>query len=710
MELQLDATPEELHVFLNETAELLDGLDAQLMRLEQDGPSPALLQEIFRAAHTIKGSSAAIGHGRMARLTHAWETLLDRLRHDDLAVSDGLLQRFFEALDVLKILAYEAHSGEQTDTEIDSLVAAIEAFASADAPVPTPEPSAPEGRGIRPTRLVAPDGATHHVLLGFTPGDWTAVRALQALLAMDEAADVLVSQPSRDEVEQGNVSERLEMWLRSEHDTTELRELLAQVDETQVLSLTLAEEMGAAAAEFEWAALHGGQRSADRRQAGTRAASPDPDPATGDTASAAVLLPPPVRGGATTVRIDVERLDNLLNLVGELVIDRTRLLELGRALRAELGEQPLLDELRETTLHLGRITDELQGEVMKSRMLPIGTVFSRFPRVVRDLAARQGKRVELVVEGQDTELDRSVIEVIGDPLVHLLRNALDHGIEAPSARVACGKPETARVRLAAEHVENSIVILVQDDGAGIDAERIRQRAIERGMITAEAAARLSESESVNLIFAPGFSTASEISDISGRGVGMDIVRTNVERLGGSVEVHTVLGQGTTFVLRLPLTLAIVQALLVRVAGGVHALPLSAVTETLRVPARDIQRLHRQEAILLRGRVLPLVRLDAVFGAGDGTRPADQNALVVAVRVGDRQIGLIVDALLGEQEVVIKTLGPVIGLVPGISSAAILGDGTVALIVDVVSLIQQVSARLADRGSMDGRVQPALALN
>ncbi len=691
MELRLDATPEELQVFLAETTELLEGLDAQLVRLEADGPSEALLQEIFRAAHTIKGSGAAIGHVRMARLTHAWETLLDKLRHGELTISPALVDRFFEALDVLKVLAGEVESGEQTDVEVESLAAALEAFAAGEVAV-AEAPAAKAPVGIRPSTLPIPDGATHHMLLGFVPGDWTAVRALQALLALEGAADVLVSNPPRAAVEQGAVHERLEMWLRSDKSPAELRALLADVDETQVLSLQLAEEMTAAAVETDWAAPTTSRE--------------------GDAKGADGVRPGGVRGGSTTVRIDVERLDNLLNLVGELVIDRTRLLELGRALGTEIGQQPLLADLNETTLHLGRITDELQAEVMKSRMLPIGTVFSRFPRVVRDLAARQSKRVELVVEGQETELDRSVIEVIGDPLVHLLRNAIDHGVEAPADRRARGKPETARVRLAAEAVENSIVIIVEDDGAGIDAERVRQKAIERGTLTAEAAARLSESETAELIFAPGFSTAKEVSDISGRGVGLDIVRTNVERLGGSVEVHTTRGQGTRFVLRLPLTLAIVQALLVRVAGDIHALPLSSVTETLRVPLREIQRMHRQEAILLRGRVLPLVRLSAVFGAADGAGANGKDALVVAVRVGDRQIGLMVDALLGEQEIVIKALGPVIGQVPGISSAAILGDGTVALIVDVPGLIQQVAAGRQDWRCADGREQaePALALN
>jgi two-component system chemotaxis sensor kinase CheA len=410
----------------------------------------------------------------------------------------------------------------------------------------------------------------------------------------------------------------------------------------------------------------------------------------------------PARPGSATVRIDVERLDRLLNLVGELVIDRTRLLGLGKMLQDELGEHSLLSDITETTFHLGRVTDELQSEVMKSRMLPIGTVFSRFPRVTRDLATRQQKKVELLIEGQDTELDRSVIEEIGDPLVHLLRNAIDHGVEQPADRVAAGKPETATVRLAAEHVENSIVITVEDNGRGIDPARVKAKAVEREIITAEAAQRMSDAEAVELIFAPGFSTASSVTDISGRGVGMDIVRTNVERLGGSVEVQSRLGEGSRFFLRLPLTLAIVQALLVRVGGGIYALPLASVTETLRVPVTDIQRLQQQEAILLRGRVLPIVRLTQLFECQSELPPNPRDILIVAVKVGDRQIGLAVDRLLGEQEVVIKALGDLIGDVPGLSSAAILGDGTVALIVDVPALVQRLATDRSDWRWSDAR--------
>jgi two-component system chemotaxis sensor kinase CheA len=685
MPLQFDATPEELQVFLAETDELLQGLDEQLVRLERAGASPALLQEVFRAAHTIKGGAAAIGHTRMATLTHALETLLDRLRRGELGVSAALVDRLFEALDALRVLAEEIRTGEPSGLEVAVLAQTLEQW-TADEAEPlagaTAPPVDPPGGAerVRATELPMPQGATHHVLFELEESPWAAVRALQALLALDGVAEVLVSHPSRADIERQQVDRRVEAWLACPQPAA-AEAALRGVPEVHVLRFQDAETALAAAEEARGAR--------DRRRA----------------AEATEERSAPARAGrgSTTVRIDVERLDHLLNLVGELVIDRTRLAELGRALREQVGDHRLVTELAETTQHLGRVTDELQAEVMKSRMLPVGTVFSRFPRVVRDLASRQGKQVDLVITGQETELDRSVIEEIGDPLVHLLRNAIDHGVEPPDERRAVGKPPTATVRLAAEHVENSIVITVEDDGRGIDPQRVRARAVERGMLSAEAAARLSDSEAVDLIFAPGFSTAAAVTDVSGRGVGMDIVRANVERLGGSVEVHTRPGQGTRFQLRLPLTLAIVQTLLVRVGGGVYALPLSSVTETLRVPVHEVQRAQRQEAILLRGMVLPLVRLATVFGCA--SEPSSrEHLLVVAVRVAERQVGLVVDALLGEQEVVIKALGELIGDVPGISSAAILGDGTVALIVDVPNLLQALVLERVDRRAARG--QPA----
>ena len=687
MDLRLDATPEELPIFIAETDEMLQMLDEQLVQLEQHGPSPELLQEVFRAAHTIKGSSAAIGHLRMAKLTHAMETLLDKVRHGEIGTTPKLTELLFQALDMLKVLAAEVQALKLNENlDIDGLVSRLEVLAEE-------KPTIVAGEVVRRSVIEPPDGATHHLLVKLGGKDWAPVRAFQTLLAIEEVGSVMRSNPSREAIIAQQVNERLEVFVQTQHSTEMIRGVLRSVPEITILSVDDLDDVAAREASSTQEPWVDGATAAPVRRAATSAGEQE---AAGPSSGA---RKGPSRAGSATVRIDVERLDRLLNLVGELVIDRTRLLGLGKALADELGEHSLLSDITETTFHLGRVTDELQSEVMKSRMLPIGTVFSRFPRVARDLSTRQKKKVELTIEGQDTELDRSVIEEIGDPLVHLLRNAIDHGVELPEERIAAGKPQTATVRLAAEHVENSIVITVEDNGKGIDPVKIKAKAVERAILTEEAAQRMSDAEAIELIFAPGFSTAAQVSEVSGRGVGMDIVRTNVERLGGSVEVQSRLGEGSRFYLRLPLTLAIVQALLVKVGGGIYALPLASVTETLRVPITDIQQ---QEAILLRGRVLPIVRLTQLFQCETESPVDARDILVVAVKVGERQIGLVVDRLLGEQEVVIKALGDLIGDVPGLSSAAILGDGTVALIVDVPALVQRLATDRSDWRRSDAR--------
>jgi two-component system chemotaxis sensor kinase CheA len=324
---------------------------------------------------------------------------------------------------------------------------------------------------------------------------------------------------------------------------------------------------------------------------------------------------------------------------------------------------------------------------MKSRMLPIENVFNRLPRVVRDVAAKRGKQVEFVMDGTETELDRSVIEEIGDPLLHLIRNAVDHGIEEPEERLAMGKPAAGCLKLSARHADSFILISIEDDGRGINLEAVKRKAVERGVVTQDQVDRMSDEEAVELIFAPGLSTAEAITDVSGRGVGMDVVRANIEKISGWVDVESRKGEGTTFTIRLPLTLAIVQALLVQVGGGIYALPIHAVTETVRIEPDVIHRVNNRDAILLRDEVLPLVSLAKVLGLTTQSGE-DRTRLVVAVQAANRQVGLIVDGLVGEQEIVIKPLGQFVGEIPGISGAAILGDGNVALIVDVAALIAQ----------------------
>jgi two-component system chemotaxis sensor kinase CheA len=696
-QLQFDLTSDDQALFLAEVDELLQRVEESLVDLERQPDDQALLQEIFRAAHTIKGSSATIGHTRMAALTHAMETRLDDVRKGVAPVTPGLIEALLKALDVLKVLRDEVETRVAADVDVEAAAAAVERRAALrESAAPEPKPTK---KAIKPARREN-NGATHRFTIVLQPSPWSAVRALQVLLALGENGRVISSDPPQSEIENedAQISGQLVVLVSSDRAEHELINALNAVPE---LGSIVAEALAAdAAAEEEVeeevdeapAAEVVAAAKQDQTVEARQPSKPRPS-APAQTAQAQVAKAPQTSSSSKTIRIDVTRLDALLNLVGELVIDRTRLVQLGGSLADQFGDHRVLSDLQQTALHIGRITDELQEQVMKSRMLPVESVFNRLPRVVRDVAAKQGKQIDFIVEGKDTELDRSVIEEIGDPLVHLIRNAVDHGLEPPEEREAVGKPSMGRLRLSAQHADSFILITLEDDGRGVNVDAVKRKAVERGALTPEQADRMTDQEAVQLIFAPGLSTAKELSDVSGRGVGMDIVRANVEKINGSVEVETRRGKGTTFTIRLPLTLAIVQSLLVRVAGGIYALPIHAVTETLRIEPEQVHRINHREAIQLRGTVLPLVSLRQVFGLDSESESTpdigDEGRLVVAVHTtNSRQVGLIVDGLVGEQEIVIKPLGQLVGDVAGLSGAAILGDGSVALIVDVAALIAQ----------------------
>jgi two-component system, chemotaxis family, sensor kinase CheA len=665
-ELYFDLSGDDQALFLAEIDEILQRFEEALVDLESTPDNEELLQEIFRAAHTIKGNSSTIGHTRMAALTHAMETRLDDVRKGVAPVTPELIEALLKAVDVLKLLRDEVETHRAADVDVETFAAAVERRAGLRDPLPDEVAKKKKGKKAAP----AAAAATHRITVVLEPSKWTAVRALQVLLALGEVGKVVSSDPPQTEIEteDAQIGDLIVVDLYTLQPESALHEALNRVP-----------ELGSVTVET-LAALAVVESSATKATETSRAAGP--------AEKAATAAAP---ASSKTIRIDVARLDALLNLVGELVIDRTRLVQLGNNVAERFGDHRVIGDLQQTALHIGRITDELQEQVMKSRMLPIESVFSRLPRVVRDISAKQGKQVDFIIEGKDTELDRSVIEEIGDPLLHLIRNSVDHGLEPPEERLAAGKPPVGKLRLSAHHADSHIVITLDDDGRGLPLDVLKRKAVERGAITAEQAERMTDAEAVQLIFEAGLSTAKELSDVSGRGVGMDIVRTNVEKINGSVEVSTRRGGGTTFTIRLPLTLAIIQALLVRVAGGIYALPIHAVTETLRVEPDQIHRINRRDAMQLRGTVLPLVALRRVFGIQDTDSPdiGTTARLVVAVHApGGRQIGLIVDGLIGEQEIVIKPLGNLVGDVPGVSGAAILGDGSVALIMDVSSLINQ----------------------
>ena len=688
MALDFEASAEDLRVFLDEAEEQLQLMEEDIVRLEKQGDSAELLQEIFRAAHTLKGSSATLGHRKMAEVTHHMENVLDKLRKGKLAVSTALIDTLFACLDVLKACRDEIASGEARDVPTEAIIGRLAALDGTPAAAPAQQTAAavmaPAGAATGHPELNLAQAAAlatargngkpvYNLRCELDPGSpMPSVRAFQALLCLGDAGQIIASWPSQQEVEEDQVRGSLQALVASTQPMAQLAAALESVPELSIVSLApldgTAPTAAPAAAMAEPEDEPGAGAGGETRQARSR--------------------------GGHTVRVDVGLLDALMNLVGELVIDRTRLAQIVTHLENSQEESELAQELGRTAGHVGRTTTELQEAIMRARMLPVESLFKKFPRLVRDAAQRLGKDVDFVVRGENTELDRSVIEEIGDPLMHMLRNAVDHGIEPPMERLKAGKSAQGTVILEASHEEDHIIIRVADDGKGIDPEKMRQAAVKKGILSAEAARRLSDQEAINLVFAPGFSTAEKVSDLSGRGVGMDVVHKNIEKLNGAVDIATTPGKGTDIRVKLPLTLAIIRALLVDVRGATYAVPLASVSETVRIPVAQVEKVRQREVVVYRGTVvLPLLRLDRVFGLPDEERQATDLFVVIANLFG-KQVGIVVDRLVGEQEVVIKSLGQYIGEVSGISGATILGDGSVAIILDVASLINSVLARAA----------------
>ncbi len=657
-----------LDLFVQEGEEQLETLERELLLLEK-APTAERIDLVFRAAHTLKGAARAMDFSNLASVTHEMENVLDAVRGGKMIVSTPIADALLACLDVLRTMLDAIQGGRGDAWQDDGLIGKLQGFLNGGAPeaVATAGPSglpqeisdalsvaSAERPVFRATVVLRED-----CVMKF-------VRAFMAIQAVGENGELLASIPDAAALEDEAFEREFTLFFHSDDEPETVAKRLDKLGEIESIQV----------------APHTAPKPLN--ESPNVPAPVSPKAATAEEEPAAEKGAP--KGGSATVRVDVARLDELMNLVGELVIDRARISGIGAALAAKYALDEHLEALAETSGHLARITSDLQDGLMKTRMMPIETVFNRFPRMVRDLANKLGKEVELEIVGGETELDRSVLETIGDPLIHILRNSIDHGLEPPYARG--GKSRQGRVVLSARHQENHIVIEITDDGRGIDAERLKTKALSQGLITQEVAERMSERDALNLIFHSGFSTAAQVSEVSGRGVGMDIVRSNIQKLGGLIDVETVLGQGTKFTLRLPLTLAIIRGLLVRVAGVVYVLPLGSVVETLRVENEQIQSVRGREVVVIRGETVPLVRLRRTFGRSlDEGVPADV-AYMVVVGLADRRLGLVVDRLVGEQEVVIKSLNRFCGDVRGISGATILGDGNVALIVDVNGIVSE----------------------
>ena len=646
MDLSPDITAEDLKVFMEEAEEQLQLLDDDIIKLEGKEADPDLLQGIFRAAHTLKGSSAALGYRPMAQLAHAMESILDQLRQGTLAASTAVIDALLHGLDGLRTLRDDLVASQDSGLDISITVAELEAV-SAEASVqdtattgkePT-ELSLDQAGLTRVSAAMASDLSAYRMRVTLDKeSTWLSVRSFQVLDELSQVGEVIASSPSREEIEQEKAGLYLDIILTSPQGEDVIRGVVRSVADVEGVEI--------------------GPYRAKEASAG------GPDEPSGNGAATRTT-----GRGSQTVRIDVERLDYLMNTVGELVIDRTRMVQISRILESRYKEDDLVVALGSTSSHISKIIDELQEDVMKVRMLPIGTVFNGLPRMLRDLAQNANKQIEFIMEGQETEIDRTVIERIRDPLVHLLRNAVDHGIESPEARREAKKPEKGIVRLAAFHQQGQIVITVADDGRGIDAREIRESTVRKGLISAETAARLSDTEALDLIFMPGLSTAEETTEVSGRGVGMDIAKTNIEAVNGILTTDTKVGQGSTFTLKLSLTLAILNGLLVKLGDAVFAIPLIHVLETLKLRDEDIQTIGGKEVGRLRGGVLPLLRLGTVLGRETRRDTQHNGGYAVVVRIGERSVGLVVDSLMEPQEIVIKSLGDYRGGLVCLNSAA-----------------------------------------
>ncbi len=710
-----------LEIFLDETSEHLQSLSDQLMILENEPENEDTINEIFRAAHSLKGMAGTMGYKRMQTLTHDMENVFSEVRNGKMKVSSHLIDVLFQALDALeeyKNTIQETQDEGTNDNEaiIKELQQILDegtgAAPAAEKSEEAPAAAEPEAEKAEDKEAAATDGASdeqkyksvklqeHEVgvikeaiskgmhVYGCTvyvqeTCILKAARAFLVFKALEEMGEIIMSEPSAQDIEDERFDFDFSIFVVTESSFDQVKTAIMSVSE---IDRAVGEEIKADSAILSGAAsAESGEAeaSADQKEAAETApvpvqqtAAPAAQPAGGAKKSGTAGKPVVNR----TVRVDIEKLDVLMNLVSELIIAKNSIVSFSNA--ATEGANGFNEQIE----YLESVTTNLHESVMKVRMVPIESVVNKFPRMIRDLSKKLGKKMELFMTGEETELDRTVVDEIGDPLMHLLRNSADHGLESNDVRIQRGKPEVGSIFLDAYQDGNNVVIEVRDDGNGIDVAAVKAKAIERGTITPEQGENMTDKEIIDLLFLPSFSTAKVVSDVSGRGVGLDVVKSKIEALGGDVSVKTKLGEGSTFSIRLPLTLAIIQALMVSVGGEKYAISLGSIQTIENITNEDIKFVEAKEVIHLRGSVIPLVRLDQILGV-ESQRDPDDDLIVAIVKKGDALAGLVVDELLGQQEIVIKSLGKYINCSSRlISGATILGDGEVALIIDANVLI------------------------
>lgn len=688
-----------LSIFIDEANEHLQSLNENMLRLEQQPEDISIVQVIFRSAHTLKGMSASMGFEDLASLTHEMENVLDLVRNDKLKMNGQIFDTLFKCLDSLEGMVQDVVAGGTGSADVTELVSQLKQIVKGE-PVSAAEPgkaaatSASSELALVATHLLLDQYQLSVLRQSIENGspafhvDVTiredcllkGVRAYMVFDALERNGEVIKSHPTVQEIEQEQFGHQFSVYYISRISQQELQDTLDKISELEFVkvipldleSLSELDESRSAEQQIQEA----------QQQAAAASATVEKQPAKTDKPAAAE---PPARAATTapvankTIRVDIERLDSLMNLFSELLIDRVRLEQLASEVRR--------NDLTETVEHMARVSSDLQNIVLKLRMVPVDSVFNRFPRMVRDLAKSLGKKLDLVITGAETELDRTVIDEIGDPLVHLIRNSVDHGVETIEGRLEAGKPETGVVNLRAFHSGNHVFIEIEDDGRGINQPKVLDIAIKKGIVSPEDAKKLSDDDINMLLFAPGFSTADKISDISGRGVGLDVVRSKIESLGGVVSVTSKMGQGSKFSIQLPLTLSIITAMLVKLGSEKFAIPLSSIVETGVVRRSDIRDLHGTKVTEYRKSIIPVLSLAAVLDSPDYSDEGETESEMLVIRKGEKLAAVLVDELIGQSEIVLKTLGKYLTNLDVISGATILGDGQVALIVDPNALIK-----------------------
>ncbi|MDQ8055443.1 chemotaxis protein CheA [Bacillus velezensis] len=666
-----------LDVFIDESKEHLQTCNEKLLLLEKDPADLQLVHDIFRAAHTLKGMSATMGYTDLAHLTHLMENVLDAIRNGEMPVTSDWLDVLFEALDHLEEMVQSIIDGGDGKRDISEVSAKLDVNAVVHETAASAETAEPPASKQQASTEWNYDEFERTVIeeaeeQGFSRYEITvslnescmlkAVRVYMIFEKLNEAGEVAKTIPAAEVLETEDFGTDFQVCFLTKQPAEEIKELISGISEVENVEISAGAPLKTAEKP---------QAAEPVKETPVKKAEKQPKP------QAKTEEQPKHHSGSKTIRVNIERLDSSMNLFEELVIDRGRLEQIAK----ELDH----NELTETVERLTRISGDLQSIILNMRMVPVETVFNRFPRMIRQLQKELNKKIELSIIGAETELDRTVIDEIGDPLVHLIRNSIDHGIESPEVRVNKGKPESGHVVLKAYHSGNHVFIEVEDDGAGLNRKKILEKALERSVITERDAETLEDNEIYELIFAPGFSTADQISDISGRGVGLDVVKNKLESLGGSVSVKSAEGQGSLFSIQLPLTLSIISVLLIKLEEETFAIPISSIIETAVIDKKDILQTHDREVIDFRGQIVPIVYLKKEFGITDSKQDADQFHVIV-VKKGDKSTAFVVDSFIGQQEVVLKSLGDYLTNVFAISGATILGNGEVALIIDCNALI------------------------